>query len=90
VRTGGKFDVYVANADGSNPRALQTEGSNENPHWSPDGRLIVFSSSRAGGKNLFITDLRGTIVRRIDVPGAAANPAWSPRPAGATLSGVTK
>jgi TolB protein len=82
--------VYVAKADGSNPRALQTEGSNENPHWSPDGRLIVFSSNRAGSKALYITDLRGTIVRRIDVPGAAANPAWSPRPGGATLSGVNE
>jgi len=88
VRTGGGFDVWIANADGSNPRAIATGGSNENPHWSPDGRLLVFSSTRGGARGLYIADLRGTIVRRIEVPGTAANPAWSPRPSGGSVSGL--
>ena len=80
VRTGGGFDIWVANADGTGPRPVVTGGSNENPHWAPNGRLIVFSSNRGGARGIWITDLAGQMVRRLDVPGACANPAWSPRP----------
>ena len=31
----GGFDIWVANADGSNPHPVVSGGANENPHWAP-------------------------------------------------------
>jgi len=41
---GGGFQVYAINPDGSRDVPLTSEGSNEHPRWSPDGRYITFSS----------------------------------------------
>ncbi len=42
-RAGETFDIWVANADGSNPIQLTHEnGAAGTPHWSPDGRFVVF------------------------------------------------
>jgi Tol biopolymer transport system component len=38
--------VWVANADGSRPRAL---ARGESPSWSPDGSEIAFQSARVPG-----------------------------------------
>ena len=55
-------------------------GSNENPHWSPDGRHLVFASNREGPFALFITDLDDRPPRKLDTGGRVAlSPAWSPR-----------
>ncbi len=35
-------DVYSMSADGSNVRALTTDGHSHDPAWSPDGRRIIF------------------------------------------------
>src|SRR5690349_23189834 len=38
------FDIYSCRTDGTDLRLEVTGGSNENPHWSPDGRHLVFAS----------------------------------------------
>ncbi len=79
-RTGSGFDIWLVNPDGSRPRLLVTGGSNENPHWSADGRQIVFSSDRDGARALFVSDLSDRPPRRLDTGGLpASSPAWSPR-----------
>lgn len=41
-------DIYVANADGSGLRRLtHTRGDDSHPHWTADGKRIVFNSVRA-------------------------------------------
>jgi Tol biopolymer transport system component len=55
----GDFEVYVMNADGSQPRNLSrspesTEGLAD---WSPDARRLVFYSDRGGNKEVYILDL---------------------------------
>jgi Tol biopolymer transport system component len=43
----GKFQIYVMNSDGSNPRRLTKNKAEESsPVWAPDGAAIVFVSDR--------------------------------------------
>ncbi len=76
----GIHDIYTMNPDGSGLKRL-TEGSgnNEEPCWSPDGRYIVFSSSRSGGYHLYIMNANGYNQRRITYfKGEEREPSWSP------------
>lgn len=49
-RLGGRFQVFTISPDSGNPAQLTFEANNENPSWSPDGRQILFSSTRNKGK----------------------------------------
>ncbi len=48
---GGTSDVYLLNlADNSVKKLLAQPGPDNNPRWSPDGKLIVFSSAMGNPK----------------------------------------
>ena len=82
------YDIYVMNAEGSNVvRLTGSPASDRDPAWSPDGRRIVFSSTRAdeGGSGefhnseLYTMEADGSAVTRITVhPGVDHQAAWSP------------
>lgn len=79
ARMAGGFQIYVANADGSNEQQLTTEGSNERPRWSPDGRLIVFSSKRGGQEALYVMRADGSGQTKVSrTKGANLHPVWVP------------
>ncbi|MEW5957313.1 MAG: LysM peptidoglycan-binding domain-containing protein [Chloroflexota bacterium] len=43
------WEIWVMNADGSNPQRLTQNGSNEGlPTWSPDGKNIAYVSDQGG------------------------------------------
>lgn len=61
-------------------KLISTNGTDEHPVWSPDGRRIAFSSTSKGGvKQIFIADAFGNNITQIsDATGASQEPDWSP------------
>ena len=73
-------ELYVMDYDGSNPMAITGNQSiNLSPRWSPDGRMIAYTSYRNGNPDLFLLNFDSG---RRDVlsahQGLNATPAWSP------------
>jgi Tol biopolymer transport system component len=60
------YDIYTADADGSNVRALTTTpGYDAEATISPDGKRIIFTSMRDGDLDLYTMDATGRNVRRL-------------------------
>jgi TolB protein len=76
----GNMDVWVAKADGSNPRRLtQTRASDTAPCWSPTGQEIAFTSNRTGTPQLWVMDAEGLNPRRLTTVGNYNDGcSWSP------------
>jgi serine/threonine protein kinase/sugar lactone lactonase YvrE len=77
MRLGKVSQIWVANADGSNPAPLN-DGSNSvegTLFWSPDGRWIVFDGRDRGEDGIYVVDSAGGQRRRVVAPGA--RPSWS-------------
>lgn len=80
ARMAGGFQIFVANADGSNEIQLTSEGNNERPRWSPDGRLITFSSRRGGQESIYVMRADGSGQTKVSrSKGISQHPVWSPR-----------
>ena len=66
-----KGDIFTVGVNGG--RALQittNQAYDSDPIWTPDGKKIVFSSYRAGSKDIFITSSEGGAPKRLtDYPG---------------------
>jgi TolB protein len=74
----GRFDIASIDTSGSDYRILTEVGMNENPHFSPDGKHIIFSSTRLGGPDIFTMDITGRNQRRLTNSGNCTNPVWGP------------
>ena len=74
------FDVFVAGADGSNPRQLtRTPGYDAEATISPNGKKIVFTSTRDGDLDIYSMDIDGRNVRRLTSElGYDGGPFYSP------------
>jgi dipeptidyl aminopeptidase/acylaminoacyl peptidase len=72
--------IWVANSDGSGQVQLTyAEKSSDNPQWSPDGKMLGFTSSRNGKSNLYVLRLVGGEAEQLtDVKSSVGNFAWSP------------
>jgi dipeptidyl aminopeptidase/acylaminoacyl peptidase len=77
-------DLWIANTDGSGPRRITwTESASLGaPAFSPDGRLLAFTSAREGGRSqVWILPLAegGEAWPLTELKTGAARPVWSPR-----------
>jgi Tol biopolymer transport system component len=81
TREGEGQEVWLAEADGSNPTRL-TRGpgaSQGSPRWSPDGKTIAFDSrGEAGRRSIWTIGVDGFGLRRVTSDEADENmPSWS-------------
>lgn len=77
---GGDSEIFLVNADGSGEtRLTYSEGIDEAPAFSPDGKQIAFYSTYEGGGHIYMMNLDGSNVRRLTkAPGLHLWPAWAP------------
>jgi Tol biopolymer transport system component len=81
-------DIWVMNADGSNRRRVTHAGGHDfDPSLSPDGKRIVFRTSRGhyqrdptgtGLEGIFVVDVDGSNEHEIQPPNGGLFPDWSP------------
>ena len=78
-KTGPGYDIKVYEfATGSIRQITFGEGSNESTSYSPNGRHLAFTSTRAGGKvQIFTVGRDGKGLRQITRVGNSFTPDWS-------------
>jgi Tol biopolymer transport system component len=80
----GELEIYVMDADGSNPRQVTSlGGANFAPFWHPSGEKVLFSSNHhdPAGRDfdIYMVNLDGTgLVKVTDSPGFDGFPVFSP------------
>ena len=78
----GRFQIYVMNADGSNPRRISSGTQNAYaPAWSPDGTRIAYQEyvpAVSHDQIVVVTPTGGSKVRISDGTAENSAPAWSP------------
>lgn len=74
------MDIFEADPDGSHLKRLTTAaGYDAECAYSPDGRQIVFTSTRDGDPDLYIMNADGSGVRQLtNTPGYDGGPFFSP------------
>jgi len=92
-------DIWVMNANGSCRHQVTHSGSGHdfNPAWAPDGRRLIFRTSRGhyqpdlygnGLEGLFVVDVDGTNELEIEPPTGGMAADWSPRRDRIAFSGL--
>lgn len=77
-RTGAGFDIKVFDFANRGTKTITDGiGSNESPAFSPNGRHIAFTSTRAGKEQIFIIDRDGKNLHQVTKLGMNRYPNWS-------------
>jgi len=79
-RPSGNFDIYVMDIVNRQLVELTRDAArNERPSWAPDGRHIVFESTRTGTRQIWSMLADGSQPRQLTFEGQNESPNWSPR-----------
>ena len=75
----GQFDVLTVNMDGTGMlRITQDAGDNEDPSWSPDSRYLIFTSTRTGKQQVWMSTSNGRHQVAVTSTGGWSQPTWQP------------
>lgn len=74
----GANDIYLMDIASKQWVQLTHDGGrNDFPTWSPDGRHIVFQSSRSGSEQIWTMLADGTKIQQLTFSGRNSQPNWS-------------
>jgi tricorn protease len=73
-------DLWIVGREGGDARRLtSTPAVESNPHLSPDGRWLAFTSNRGGNPDVYVMPIDGGDPRRLTWhPGSDAARGWTP------------
>jgi TolB protein len=78
ARTGPGYDIKIYDlATGATRQVTFGEGTNESPAYSPNGRHLAFTSSRAGRVQIFTIGRDGRGIKQVTRDGSNFTPSWS-------------
>jgi Tol biopolymer transport system component len=74
----GQNDIYIMNADGSNPVNLTNNPSDDQqPAWSSDGSWILFTTNRDGNYEVYAIQVNNLETRNLsNNPASDMQPSW--------------
>lgn len=79
-RPDGNFDIYIMDPASREIRQITRDsGKNERPSWAPDGRHIVFESTRSGERQIWTMLADGSQAHLLTMSGHNESPNWSPK-----------
>jgi TolB protein len=79
-RPDGNFDIYIMEPITRDIRQITRDsGKNERPSWAPDGRHIVFESTRGGTRQIWTMLADGSQPHQLTIDGDNESPNWSPK-----------
>jgi TolB protein len=79
-RPSGNYDIYVMESASQQIVELtRDQARNERPSWAPDGRHIVFESTRGGTRQIWTMLADGAQPHQLTATGHNESPNWSPR-----------
>ncbi len=79
----GKFYIGIMRPNGDEEKILASGNMIESPSWSPNGRLLIFTTTTRGGSGtsgksrLYVVDITGRYHKIVKTPGDATDPMWS-------------
>ena len=79
-RPDGNFDIYLMDvASRQIVQITRDAAKNERPSWAPDGRHIVFESTRTGQRQIWVMLADGSQAHALTTVGHNESPSWSPK-----------
>jgi TolB protein len=79
-RPTGNYDIYIMDPASLKIVEITRDSErNERPSWAPDGRHIVFESTRSGTRQIWTMLADGSQPHQLTMTGHNESPNWSPK-----------